>query len=85
MPRLVPTSDEITRLRPEQRAKIRRFIAQVANDIDNVIERELKRKQRLIECGERIRAHAKQLEAQRSPDPDHITAARRQALIDATR
>jgi len=85
MPRLMPTRDEVARLRPEQRAKIRRFIAQVVNDIDDVIDRENQRRLRLIAVGERIRSHALRLEAQRSPDPEHITAARRRALLDAIR
>ncbi|MEN6301957.1 MAG: hypothetical protein ABFD96_04490 [Armatimonadia bacterium] len=85
MPRLMPTLDEVQRLRPEQRAKIRRFIDQVVREMDDVIERELQRRTRLIECGERIRAHAKALEAQLTPEPEHVTAARRQALLDNTR
>lgn len=85
MPRLMPTPDEIARLRPEQRVKIRRFIAQVVGEIDGVIERENQRRLRLIAFGERIRAHAQQLESERTPEPEHVTAARRQALLDAIR
>ena len=85
MPALIATRDELARLRPEQRAKIRRYINAVSREFDAVIDRELQRRTRLIECGERIRAQARALEAARTPEPDHITAARRQALLDATR
>jgi hypothetical protein len=85
MPQTMPTPNEIQRLRPEQRAKIRRFIDQVIREMDTVIEREMQRNQRLAACGERIRTHARALEAQLTPEPDHVTAARRQALLDATR
>jgi hypothetical protein len=90
MPRLIPDQDDLARMTPAQKSKIRRYIARVALELDaaaadlidtRAAERQLREQQQ----GERIRAHARNLQAQRPPDPPHVTAARRQALLDNTR
>lgn len=90
MPRLIPDQDDLARMTPAQKSKIRRYIARVALELDaaaadlidtRAAERQLREQQQ----GERIRAHARNLQAQRPPDPPHVAAARRQALLDNTR
>ena len=90
MPALIPTPDDLARMTPTQRAKIRRFIAQVALELDDhardlVDTRAAERQLREQQSGERIRQHARNLQAQLPPEPAHITAARRQTLLDNTR
>lgn len=90
MPALIPTPDEIDRMTPGQRAKIRRYVAQVALELDNaardaVDAKAAQRQRDLIAWGEEQRRNARIALANLTPEPDHITAARRQALLDATR
>ena len=90
MPALMPTPDELARLTPAQKNKIRRFIAQVALELDQaaadlVDTAAAQRQLREQQWGENIRAHARSLEAMRPPEPAHVTEARRQTLLDATR
>jgi hypothetical protein len=89
MPALIPTPDELTRMTPAQRAKIRRYIAKVATEMDaaavDALARAALRQRELTQWGENVRAHARQLQAQRPPEPPHLTAARRQTLLDNTR
>jgi hypothetical protein len=90
MPALIPTPDDLARMTPAQRAKIRRFIAQVALELDEhardlINTRAAERQLREQQWGERIRQHARHLQAQLPPEPAHVTAARRQALLDNTR
>ena len=40
MPALIPTPDDLARMTPAQRAKIRRFIAQVALELDDAARRQ---------------------------------------------
>lgn len=90
MPSLIPTPDELQRLTPAQKSKIRRYIARVALELDaaaadlvdlRAAERQLREQQ----WGETVRAHARNLQAMRPPDPPHVTAARRRTLLDNTR
>jgi hypothetical protein len=90
MPALIPTPDELARMTPAQKNKIRRFIAQVALELDAAAadlvdtaaaQRQLREQQQ----GERIRAHARNLQATRPPEPPHLIEARRRTLLDATR
>ena len=90
MARLVPDHDDIQRMTPQQKAKVRRFIARVALELDEVAAdlidaRAAQRERDLIAWGEAIRRHARNLQAARPPEPPHLTEARRQALLDATR
>jgi len=90
MPALIPTPDELARMTPAQKSKIRRYIAQVALELDAaaadlVDTAAAQRHLRDQQWGENIRAHARTLQAMRPPEPAHLTAARRQALLDATR
>ena len=90
MPALIPTPDDLARMTPAQRTKIRRFIAQVALELDEhardlVDLKHAERQRRQQKWGEAIRQHARNLQASRPADPPHITAARRQALLDNTR
>jgi hypothetical protein len=89
MPRLIPDHDDLARMTPAQKSKIRRYIARVALELDaaaaDLVDlRATERQRREQQWGENIRAHARTLQAMRPPDPPHITEARRQALLDAT-
>jgi hypothetical protein len=90
VPAIIPTPDDLARMTPAQKQKIRRFIAQVALELDQAAadlvdtaaaERQLRDQQQ----GERIRAHARNLQATRPPEPPHLIEARRRTLLDATR
>ena len=90
MPRLVPTPDELHRMTPGQKAKIRRYVAKVALELDQaardtVTLQAAQRQHELTAWGEHVRAQARLALAQQTPEPDHVTAARRQALLNATR
>lgn len=90
MPRLIPDRDDLARMTPAQKSKIRRYIARVALELDQyageLIDAKHARRQRdLIAWGESIRRHARNLQAARPPEPTHITQARRQALLNAIR
>lgn len=90
MPRLVPTSDELARMSPAQKAKVRRYVAKVALELDeyahlSLSARAAERHRDLVAWGEAIREHARNLLAAQPPEPPHITSARRQALIEAIR
>ena len=89
MPAIIPTPEELARLTPAQKAKIRRFIAQVALELDaaaaDLIDTAaIRRAQRDQAWGESIRAHARTLQSMRTPEPPHLVEARRQTLIQAT-
>jgi hypothetical protein len=90
MPAIIPTPDDLARMTPAQKNKIRRFIAQVALELDQAAadlvdtaaaERQLRDQQ----WGETVRAHARNLQATRPPEPPHLIEARRRTLLDATR
>jgi hypothetical protein len=90
MPALIPTPDELARMTPQQRAKIRRYIAKVATELDQaaadlVDNRAAERQRQIRTWAETTRQQARLALAQRTPEPDHVTAARRRALLDATR
>jgi len=90
MPAIIPTPDDLARMTPAQKQKIRRFIAQVALELDQaaadlVDTAAAERQLREQEQGERIRAHARNLQATRPPEPPHLIEARRRTLLDATR
>ena len=88
MPALIPTPDDLARMTPAQKAKIRRFIAQVALELDEaardlVDTRAAERQRREQEWGEGVRVTARSLQAMRPADPPHIIAARRRVLLEA--
>ena len=90
MPAIIPTPEDIDRMTPAQKAKIRRYVAKVALELDQaardtVTLQAAERQRQLIEWGEDVRRQARLDLAQQRPDPPHVTAARRQALLDATR
>jgi len=90
MPRLVPDAADLARMTPAQKAKIRRFIAQVALELDAVAvdivnARAAERERDVVAWAESIRQHARNLEAASTPEPSHITAQRRQELLNAIR
>jgi DNA-binding helix-hairpin-helix protein with protein kinase domain len=89
MPRLIPDTDDLARMTPAQKAKIRRYIARVALELDEyagelVDAKHAKRERDLIAWGEAIRQHARNLQAARPPEPPHVTEARRRTLLNAT-
>ena len=90
MPFLMPTADDLARMSPAQKQRARRAIARIALELDQAAADlvDIKQAQRAADrqaFGERIRAHARTLQAQRPPDPPHLIAARRRTLLDATR
>ena len=90
MPALVPTPDDLARMTPAQKAKVRRAIARIALELDQAAADLIdvaaaQRAADLQAWGERIRAHARHLQAIRTPEPPHVTAARRRALLEATK
>ena len=90
MPALIPTPADLARMTPAQKAKVRRAIARIALELDQAAAdicdaAHAQRSRELAEWGERIRTHARHLQAMRPPEPPHLTEARRQALLDATR
>jgi hypothetical protein len=90
MPALIPTPDDLKRLTPAQRAKIRRYVARVALELDQAARDTVtlaaaERQRRQIKWGEDQRRQARIALTQLDPEPAHITAARRQQLLDNTR
>jgi hypothetical protein len=89
MPALIPTPDDLERLTPAQRAKIRRYVARVALELDQAARDTVtlaaaERQRRQIKWGEDVRREARIALAQLEPEPADITAARRQQLLDNT-
>ena len=89
MPALIPTPDELEQMTPSQRAKIRRYVARVALELDQAARdacdlKAAERQRRLIKWGEDVRNRARQALAELEPEPDHVTAARRRTLLEAT-
>ena len=87
MPALIPTPDDLARMTPSQKAKVRRFIAQIALELDEAARdlvdvKAAERQRREQEWGERIRTHARNLQAERPPDPPHLIEARRRVLLE---
>jgi hypothetical protein len=90
MPRLIPDQDDLARMTPAQKSKIRRYIARVALELDQAARDTVtlaaaERQRRQIKWGEDVRREARIALAQLDPEPAHITAARRQQLLDNTR
>jgi hypothetical protein len=90
MPRLIPDSDDLARMTPSQKAKVRRYIAKVALELDEYAHLSLsakaaERHRDLVAWGEAIREHARNLQAALPPEPADVVNARRRALLDATR
>ena len=90
MPALIPTPDDLARMTPAQKAKVRRAIARIALELDQAAAdicdaAHAQRARELAEWGEQIRTHARALQATRTPEPAHITEARRRTLIEATK
>lgn len=90
MPALIPTPDDLARMTPAQKAKVRRAIARIALELDHAAadicnaaaaQRQAERQA----WGEAIRAQARHLHTLTTPEPDHVTAARRRALLEATK
>ena len=90
MPALIPTPDDLARMTPAQKAKVRRAVARIALELDQAAAdicdaAAAQRSRDLAAWGERIRAHARDLHALRTPEPPHVIEARRRTLLDATR
>ena len=90
MPALIPTPDDLARMTPTQKAKVRRAIARIALELDQAAAdicdaAHAQRSCELAEWGERIRAHARTLHAMRTPEPPHVIEARRRTLLEATK
>jgi hypothetical protein len=90
MPRLIPDTNDLARMSPNQKAKVRRYIAKVALELDEYAHLTLsaqaaERHRDLVAWGEAIREHARNLQAALPPEPADVIHARRQALLNATR
>ena len=84
MPQVIPTRDELVRMSPKQRDRARRLIWAILAETDRHIDRESRRRDDAKAFGEAVRQRARDLEAYIPHDPPWITAARRQALMEAT-
>ena len=84
MPQVIPTRDEIVRMTPKQRDRARRLIWAILAETDRHIDRESQRRDDTKAFGEAARQRARDLEAYIPKDPPWVTAARRQALLEAT-
>ena len=84
MPQVIPTRDEILRMTPKQRDRARRLIWAILAETDRHIDRESQRRDDAQAFGEAVRQRARDLEAYIPKDPPWVTAARRQALLEAT-
>ena len=84
MPQVIPTRDEIVRMTPKQRDRARRLIWAILAETDRHIDRESQRRDDAKAFGEAVRQRARDLEAYMPKDPPWVTAARRQALLEAT-
>jgi ApbE superfamily uncharacterized protein (UPF0280 family) len=84
MPQIIPSPDEITRMTPKQRERARRVIWAILAETDKHIDRESQRRDNAKAFGEAVRERARDLERYIPKDPPWITAARRQALLEAT-
>ena len=84
MPQVIPTRDEIVRMTPKQRDRARRLIWAILAETDRHIDRESQRRDDAQAFGEAVRQRARDLEAYIPKDPPGVTAARRQALLEAT-
>ena len=84
MPQIIPTRDEITRMTPKQRDRARRIIWAILAETDRHIERESRARDDARAFGEAVRQRARDLEQYMPQDPPWVTAARRQALMEAT-
>lgn len=84
MPQVIPTQDELVRMTPKQRDRARRLIWAILAETDRHIDRESKRRDDAQAFGEAVRQRARDLEAYIPKDPPWVTAARRQALLEAT-
>jgi hypothetical protein len=90
MPRLIPDTNDLARMSPNQKAKVRRYIAKVALELDEYAHLTLsaqaaERHRDLVAWGEAIREHARNLQAALPPEPADVIHARRQALLNAAR
>ena len=90
MPALIPTPDDLARMTPSQKARARRAIARIALELDQAAAdicnaAAAQRQAERAAWGEAIRAQARHLHSLTTPEPDHVTAARRRALIEATK
>ena len=90
MPALVPTPDDLARMTPSQKARARRAIARIALELDAAAAdicnaAAAQRQAERAAWGETIRAQARHLHTLTTPEPDHVTAARRRALLEATK
>ena len=84
MPQIIPTRDEITRMTPKQRDRARRMIWGILAETDRHIERESRARDDAQAFGEAVRQRARDLERYMPQEPPWVTAARRQALMEAT-
>ena len=84
MPQVIPTRDEIVRMTPKQRDRARRLIWAILAETDRHIDRESQRRDDAKAFGEAVLQRARDLEAYIPKDPLWVTAARRQALLEAT-
>ncbi len=84
MPQVIPTRDDLTRMTPKQRDRARRLIWAILAETDRHIDRQHKARDDARAFGEAVRERARDLEHYIPKDPPWITAARRQALLEAT-
>lgn len=80
MPMMMPALEDLAKIPRHKREKIRRAVIRILTEVDAVALRESQMTYRDLVMGE-----ARALEATTPHDPPHVTAARRQALLEAIR
>lgn len=83
MPVLMPTADEIRRMTPDQRRRVRSALWSIVRETDAQIERVAASIDSAAEFGRQVRDRARELEKYEPQDPDEITAQRRRDLMEA--
>jgi hypothetical protein len=83
MPALLPTPDELKHLSHHQRDRIRRAIWRILIETDKVAANAAADIDAHTEYGERIRRHARMLEATTPRDDLDTVLARRRAIMEA--
>lgn len=84
MPVLMPTPEEMQRIPHHKKVRMRRAILNILCATDEVVLRHASMAHSAIALGERIRAHARELEATITWDPPHVIQARRDAWLQAS-
>ncbi len=85
MPMLMPTPEELAHLPKHKRERIRRAVMAILLDVDDIGARAVKYAESDYAFGERVRAHARELEKFAEKAPAHEIRLRRMIALESTR